>query len=224
MTRVARRWPAGDGAKTSTRSNHDVPAAIRRQRGVILFVALIAMIVLAFGGVAMMRTIMTGVAIGANVAARQHAILAAAVAVEQDTAALFETGAIADVTSDDPVRNYFAARQSGEDARGVPGALQALADYPAGAGVIDAGDGFTARHLVERLCLLPGAATVANCALSPRSVAAASGAPSATEPPRTPYYRVTIRVDGPAGAATFVQAMLGEEPAHHRLSWRVIED
>lgn len=197
---------------------------MRRQRGIILFAALIATVALAYGGVALLRTVMTSVAIGANVSARQQAILAAALAVEQDTAALSDTGVPAGTIADDPARNYFAARQSGEDSRGVPSALQTVADYPPGASLIDAGDGFMVRHLIERLCLLPGAATVSNCTLSPPSVAAASGTPSPTDPPRTPYYRVTVRVDGPRGAATFVQAMLGEEPGHRRVSWRVLED
>jgi len=197
---------------------------LKRQRGLILFVALIATVALAYAGVALLRTVMTSVTIGANVSARQQAILAAAIAVEEDTTALFDTSAPVDTTADDPARNYFAARQSGEDARGVPRALQAVADYPPGAGLLETGEGFTARHLIERLCLLPGAASVSNCTLSPPSIAAASGAPSPTEPPRTPYYRVTVRVDGPRGAATFVQAMLSEEPDHRRVSWRVIED
>lgn len=196
---------------------------MKGQRGIILFAALIATVALAYGGVALLRTVMTSVAIGANVSARQQAILAAALAVEQDTAALSDTSVLADTTADDPARNYFAARQSGEDSRGVPSALQTVADYPPGAGLIDAGEGFTVRHLIERLCLLPGAATASNCTLSPPSIAA-SGTPSPTEPPRTPYYRVTVRVDGPRGAAAFIQAMLSEEPGHRRVSWRVLED
>lgn len=228
MTCIDCPWLIHDRARSDRHSTiHSmvpIPITIGRQRGIILLVALIAIIALAFGGVALVRAVMTGVVIGANVAARQQAMLAATIAVEQDNAALFETGAIADLTRDAPARNYFAARQSGEDPRGVPRALQAAADYPPGAGVIDAGAGFTARHVIERLCLLPGPATVSNCMLSPPSIAAAAGTPSPAEPPRTPYYRVTIRVEGTRGAATFVQAMLGEETAHHRLSWRVLED
>ena len=140
-----------------------------------------------------------------------------------DVVALFEGGGI-DTTNDDPPHNYFASRQAGEDRRGVPAMLLSPADYPAGAGVADAGDGFTVRHVIERLCLLPGAASIENCTLSPPSVEAASGAPPAGEPVRQPAYRVTMRVEGPAGAATFVQAMLSAAHDNPRLTWQVLDE
>jgi hypothetical protein len=150
-------------------------------------------------------------------------MLAASAAVERAVATLFEAGGT-DTSIDDATRNYFAARQAGEDRRGVPSALQSLANYPAKSAVIDAGDDYTARHVIERLCLVPGDATVANCTLSPPSIEAASGTPPPGEPPRTPYYRVTIRVDGPAAATTFVQAMLSPAHPNRRLSWRVLDE
>lgn len=200
------------------------PGSPRDQTGVVLFVALLATIALMLGGAALVRAVATDVAIGGNIAMRQHAVLVASASIEQALAALFETGAIADTTTDDVPHGYFAAQQTNEDSRGVPYALQAIAHYPAAAATTDTGDGFQLRHVVERLCLIPGVATPDNCTLTPPSLAAASGTPGASEPPRTPYYRVTVRVDGPAGAAAFVQTMLGEAPSHHRLSWRVLDE
>lgn len=196
---------------------------MKRPRGVILLVAMVAVVALAFAGMALVRAVATGVAVDGNVNARQGAIFAASAALEHDVVALFETGAI-DTTRDDPAHNYFASQRTGEDRRGVPRMLVSTADYPADAGVIDAGDGFTARHVIERLCVLPGNATIDNCTLSPPSAAAASGAPAPGEPPREPAYRVTIRVDGPRGVATFVQAMLAGGRANPRLSWQVLDE
>jgi len=65
---------------------------------------------------------------------------------------------------------------------------------------------------------------VGNCTLSPPTPATATGTPGASAPPRTPGYRVTVRVDGPAGAAVFVHAMLGDTPTHRRLSWRALDE
>jgi hypothetical protein len=195
----------------------------RHARGVILLVAMVAVVALAFAGMALVRAVATSAAIGSNVNARQQAIFAASVALERDVVALFEGGGI-DTTNDDPPHNYFASRQAGEDRRGVPAMLQSPADYPAGAGIADAGDGFTVRHVIERLCLLPGAASIENCTLSPSSVEAASGAPPAGEPVRQPAYRVTMRVEGPAGAATFVQAMLSAAHDNPRLTWQVLDE
>lgn len=196
---------------------------MKREHGVILLIAMVAVIALALSGAALMRAVATGTAIGGNLAARQRATLAASVAIERAAATLLTPGAI-DTTADDAAHNYFAARQAGEDRRAIPAVLRTLPDYPPGWTVLDAGDGHAARHVVERLCLLPGAADSANCTLSPPSVEAASGAPPPGEPPRTPRFRVTVRVDGPGGATTFVQAMLAATPANPRLSWRVLDE
>ena len=195
----------------------------RRVRGIILLVAMVVVVALGFAGMALVRAVATTAAIGGNVNARQQAIFAASVALEHDVIAVFESGGI-DTTNDNPSRNYFASRQAGEDRRGVPAMLLSAADYPAAAGIIDAGDGFAVRHVIERLCLLPGAASLENCTLSPPSVEAASGAPPAGEPPRRPAYRVTMRVEGPGGAATFVQAMLSASHDNPRLSWQVLDE
>jgi type IV pilus assembly protein PilX len=196
----------------------------QRERGVVLLVALLAVLALAMGAVALGRTLATDVAIGGNLALREHATLASTDAVERALAALFEPGGIADTRVDDIGHNYFASRQAGEDARGVPRTLQSLDLYPSTAPTTDFGEGVLLRHVIERLCLMAGAASADNCALSPPSIEAATGMPPPTEPPRTPYYRVTVRADAPSGAVVFVQALLGEEPSHHRLGWRVLDE
>jgi hypothetical protein len=196
---------------------------MRAQRGLVLLVAIVAAVALALVAVSLVRAVSTGVAIRGNVDARQQAAFAASAALEQDVAALFESGLI-DPAGDDASHNYFAARQSGEDGRGVPAVLQSLADYPAEFGVVDAGDGYLARHVIERLCLLPGETSAANCTLSPPSIAAASGVAPPGEPPRVPAYRLTVRVDGPAASGTFVQAMLSAAHPNVRLAWRVLDE
>ncbi|MGE5105012.1 MAG: hypothetical protein ACM3NZ_09705 [Betaproteobacteria bacterium] len=196
---------------------------MRAQRGLVLLVAVVASVALALVAVSVVRAVATGVAVGGNIDARRQAAFAASAALEQDVATLFESGLI-DPENDDAGHNYFAARQPGEDERGVPVVLQARANYPAGFGVVDAGDGYVARHVIERLCRLPGEASLGNCTLSPPSVAAASGMAPPSEPPRLPAYRLTIRVDGPAASGTFVQAMLSAAHPNVRLSWRVMDE
>ena len=193
------------------------------QRGVILLVAMVTAVALAFAGMSLVRAVATGVAIGGNVDARQQAMLAASAALESDVAALFGRSAIA-TASDDLAHNYFASHHAGEDARGVPSVLQSIVAYPTTLPVLEVGDGHAGRHVIERLCIVPGEASVANCMLSPPSVEAASGTPPPGEPPRRPYYRITIRVDGPAAAATFVQSVVSDTHANPRLSWRLLDE
>ena len=191
------------------------------QRGFVLFIALITAIALAFGASALLRTVATQSAVGANLAARLRSMYAATESIERAVTSLFETRAITDTTVDDLRSNYFATYQTGADSRGVPYVLQTIRNYPPSAVSHDAGEGFTGRYIIERLCLVAGPASVDNCTLSPPDVAFAS--PSPSEPPR-PYYRVTVRIDGPSGATGFVQAMFGEDPSHHRLSWRMLDE
>jgi hypothetical protein len=196
---------------------------MRAQRGLVLLVAVVASVALAFVAVSLVRAVSTGVAIRGNIDARRQAVFAASAGLEHDVIALFESGLI-DPANDDAAHNYFAARQTGEDGRGVPGVLQSRTSYPPGFGVVDAGDGYVARHVIERLCVLPGEASLANCTLSPPSAEAAAGAPPPGEPPRVPAYRLTVRVDGPAASGTFVQAMLSAAHTNVRLSWRVLDE
>ena len=193
------------------------------ERGVVLLVAAVVTLALATVGMGMLRAVTTGAAAGVNVASQQSATLAASMALERAVATLFEAGAV-DSAADDVARNYFAARTGGDDARGVPRALQTLADYPEAAAVIDAGNGYRVRHVIERSCVAAGIASIATCTLSPPSVEAALGMPPAGEPPRMPYYRVTVRVDGASGAATFVHATLCAAKANPRCSWRVLDE
>ena len=194
-----------------------------REQGVVLLVAAVVTLALAAVGMGMLRAVTTGAAGGVNVASQQSATLAASMGLERAVATLFEAGAV-DPAIDDVARNYFSARAGGDDARGVPRALQALPDYPEAAQVIDAGNGYRVRHLIERWCIAPGTASIATCTLSPPSVEAALGMPPPREPPRMPYYRVTIRVDGAGGATAFVQATLCAANANPRCSWRALDE
>ena len=194
------------------------------ERGVVMFVALFAVLALTMTAVAIARTLAMDAAIGGNLTLRQYATLISTDAIERAVATLMESGAIADRSQDDIALNYFASRQAGEDARAIPRALQSIGGHPSDALVVAGEDGATLRYIIERICRVSGLATPENCALTPPSAAAATGTPPASEPPRTPYYRVTVRVDAPGGATAFVQAMLGEEPTHHRLTWRVLDE
>ena len=199
------------------------PPQLYYQRGIVLLIALVAVVALAFAGMSLVRAVGAAIAINDNVNLRRQAAFAASAALEHDVVALLEDRSI-DTTNDDAAHNYFASRQPGEDRRGVPRALLVGADYPAGASILDVGDGLVVRHVIERLCVLPGAPAIDRCTLSPPSVEAASGTPPPGEPPREPAYRLTMRVEGPAGAATFVQAIVSAAHANPRVSWQVLDE
>ncbi|MEP7276673.1 MAG: hypothetical protein ABI812_09975 [Betaproteobacteria bacterium] len=195
----------------------------RAQCGVVLLVALVAVLVMALSAASLLRSVDASTVIAGNLGFAQAASAAADEAVERAVAVLFEQHLVADFTRDDSSNGYFASRQVAESTRGVPHALQALANYPRDGPVLDAGNGNVIRFVIERMCLAAGAATQDNCSLAPTAepALAVAGVPP-VEPPLVAVFRQSIRVDGPAGATQFVQAWLADIPGHQRLAWRAL--
>ena len=71
--------------------------------------------------------------------------------------------------------------------------------------------GNTIRYVIERMCLDEGPATAANCDMSPPEEVRGDDRDGARRSPssiRVPFYRLTVRVDGPNNTTTYAQAML----------------
>jgi type IV pilus assembly protein PilX len=193
-----------------------------RQRGVVLFVALIAMVVMSLAGVALIRSVDTTGSVAGNLAFREASVPAVNMAVEEAVQALYLTKLIADTEVDDAAHRYYAKLQPGELANGVPAVLGgtyktmkaaypfAVTTYPTTKAEV--------RAVIERICspASPGLPlTVAQrlqyCDTLPPKVSVAKTSMKkggATLPP-IPLYRVTVRVDLPGtNTASFAQAML----------------
>jgi type IV pilus assembly protein PilX len=195
-----------------------------KQQGVVVLIALVALLALGYAGTTLMRSVDATTAITGNIGFVQDATRAIDAAVEHAVAALFEHGLIADFAVDNETQSYYASRQSLEDAHGIPFRLQQLENYAEDARTIDAGNGNIARYLIERMCTSAGVATSDTCFFAPATDTATPGTVTSPEPPPVPLFRQTIRVDGPAGTTVFGQAWLVDAPIRRRLSWRVLAD
>ncbi len=199
-----------------------ISATYRRQHGVVLFIALIVLVVMTLGAIALIRSMdTTNLAVG-NLAFRQASILPANMAVETAAAALFADAnrggpMVADVKADDPTQNYYATYRynaAGWDNKsGVPQPLQTKAAARALNVQLadDAGNSIT--YVIERMCADgkgAGAANLTWCDMMPPKQAPGTTVndPELIQLPPTPFYRVTVRVDGPKNTTSFVQAML----------------
>ena len=195
-----------------------------RRRGIVLVITLVVLAMMSLAATALMRAVDTTTAVAGNLAFREASIPPATAAIEEAIAALSDASVIADRERDLPAQNYYASRQPGENPSGVPWLLQQPDRYPVEARAPDAGDGNTLRYVIERICLRPGSATAANCALVRMPpVARAPGAGPATEPPAVPLLRITVRVNGPQSTVSLVQVMVRDSVPPRRLSWRIIE-
>jgi type IV pilus assembly protein PilX len=194
-----------------------------RQSGVVLFVALIVMVAMSLAAIALIRSVDTTNAIVGNLGFRLASILPANGSVEQAAAALFSDADIAtvvhiaDKNNNLPAENYFAHRVAGEDSRGIPLVLQKKTTAAGLTKKFDANDTYggaaatdtQVTYLIERMCVDVGPPTTHNCDLvppkgNPGDTLGDAGAALGS----VPFYRVTVRVDGPKNTASFVQAML----------------
>jgi type IV pilus assembly protein PilX len=204
-----------------------------RQRGVALFIALIATVILSLAGVALLRATDSGTSISGNLASKQSTMGPINYAIEQSVAALFEGGggSIVDKFNHDLNHNYYANIQADADPvkpKGIPAVLYGATPsaYP---GTFQTYDDpstpsmYSVRWVIERMC--QGAAPAPGpfvgdpltpiglqaCDMLPPKVSTAgTHGEERPEVPPTPLYRVSIRVDGPAGTntVTYAQAML----------------
>jgi type IV pilus assembly protein PilX len=195
-----------------------------RQRGIVVFVALIAVVLLSLAAVGLMRSVHTNTLVVGNIAFRQAAQAMSSAAVERAIFDMFApTKTIADLRNSDPARNYYAVLQPGQDQHGIPQALHggsmssAPPLYPAGGQVIrdkvGGVDAYVAYYVIERMCdpdAIGKDASGIDCEMIPpkqglgKETQLKKGIPL----PRIPYYRMTVRVDGPGNSVAFSQAML----------------
>lgn len=201
------------------RSGPHPRARAHRQRGVVLFVALIAMVILSLAGVALVRSVDTSTGVAGNIAYRQASIAAVNDAIENSVNAVFKAKTIPSQTTAHMPSHYYASIQPNEKANGVPDVL--AGDYAAmntkysGAGlptpVADPVSGVEVRWVIERVCNTDGGLTTATCDTLPPKVAPA-GTDNKYKPiplPPIPNFRVTVRVDQTAtNTLTYAQAFL----------------
>lgn len=186
------------------------PRSVRRQRGVVLFVALIVLIVMTLAGLALLRQMGIGTSIAGNVAFKENATSVADRGTEVARAWLIANSAI--TANDSPVDGYYSSWAGGVDPTAfpwAPGQARVLVD--------DQGQtGNTAQVIIQRLCAVPGMSAIdpaQTCSDFPVLNAGESkgggGYPSilpGTAP--TPFFRITTRVDGPRNTVSYTQVLM----------------
>ena len=202
----------------------------RRERGVVLFIALLVMVALSLAGIALIRSADTATIVAGNLSFKQAAASAVDRSIEQAVQALFDpqtspatsNPAIADKKANLLAQNYYACVQ--DPAGGclppnsaipeVPAALETKAKFAAAglnAGLIpvDAASN-TSYYVIERMCANAGPAFGNNCNLSSAALGADAGTQHYEALSRVgdAYYRVTVRVEGPRNTVQYAQAIL----------------
>lgn len=209
---------------------------MRRQQGVVLFIALIVLVAMSLAGIALLRSVDTNVLIAGNLAFRQGATMAGDWGIE-DARLLLSTNTGSGITTlnnDQPALTqaggipnppwpnsaYWANWAQSSDLTGNTSNPADDFDWSTARSMGTDAAGNSVSYVIHRLCDTAGPASDAsvNCI---RSGSGGGGSPSekgtkgvaaygtaALPGTSTIYYRVTVRVSGPRNTVSYVQAVL----------------
>ncbi len=201
-------------------------------RGAGLVVALVVLVVMSLGALALVRAVASGLLVAGNLAFREAAVLAAESGSESAISWLSERAATTDLLSDQPEAGYYASLPVGLSLSGQSNtSISATIDWDddqcaartgircftaASALPIDAA-GHRVRYVIHRLCRTAGSSdAAANSCLLFRSAQGGSsnrgqlsyGASKRFQSSDTVYYRITVHVRGPRNTTAFVQTLV----------------
>lgn len=186
----------------------------RHERGVVMLLCLVVLVILLAGGVAVIRSMNTSLFTAGNLAFRRDLVNQGEQAVSTILSQFKSGGVLATATTTDlPSANYKATMLA-TNAQGVPNVLIDDSTFSSGAGTAADLTGGTPdvkiRYVVDRLCAAgTGAASSTNCI---QSSAAPSGGTAGPIPPPTPptatVYRVSVRVTGARNTRVFLQSSI----------------
>lgn len=184
----------------------------KHQRGVVLFLSLIVLVVLMLGGLALFRNVDTSILISGNVALQKNATRSGDGGAE---AAITWLQANTGPTLYTDAAGYVAAGLANPKS-----SSQTWADYwetlvgaysPVTLSIDAAGN--TASYIIQRLCNLGGqpyssGPPPVECVEPPTSSSSGSSKGAgfiALNRPTTVYYRITVRTTGPKNSVSFIQ-------------------
>jgi type IV pilus assembly protein PilX len=198
----------------STPNRRPTSRAPAPQRGAVLLVALIMLVLLTLAGIGLMRSVSTSNVIAGNLAFKQAAMHSADRGVESAITFLEANSGGATLTSSvlSGAGTRYVARRD-DPATGVTwdtfwstlaasGAVNTLASDAAGN---------TVAYVIHRLCNSTGDVAAASCSQSPQDASRADESRTPGPQPKTPpqiYYRITTRVTGPRNTLSYVQVVV----------------
>lgn len=180
-----------------------------KQAGVVLFIALIALIVMSLAAVALIRSVDTNTMIAGNLSFKQSALISADSGVETALGWLKNQSALDGNLN---AQGYYAT--SADDAKTLADSSNAKL---ASGSNINAGldsSGNTIKYIIQRMCKNTGAADTSHCLYGPAGEDENSKSncdlsnPCLGEPTGGLLYRITTKVTGPKNTVSYSQAFV----------------
>ncbi|MDD5395527.1 MAG: hypothetical protein PHE17_21090 [Thiothrix sp.] len=180
------------------------------QHGVVLFLALIALVAMTLAGIALVRSVDTSNLISGNFAFKQGSLQYTDVGVELAFGAL--PGIVSTSRDANIVNQYFALRQP-TDSNGIPTTITWSAvpcRDTTGAIIACAGD-YQVKYVIDRLCdgTLPVTNIQGKCLSdAPQGGGSKKAYAIVFSGSASVYYRVTVQVIGPRNTVSYAQTIL----------------
>lgn len=192
-----------------------------RQRGVVLFIALIVLVAMSLAGIALIRGVDTGSVIAGNIAFRQTAMHVGDNGIEAARNWLLGQAATA-LYYDNTGAGYYATWAPNVVLVGTPTGSQVAFDWSTAINVTTPAPpaGYSVSYVLHRMCSYVGNPSSLD---GPGSCVKLQGVVSSSETgtkvqaqfgqmaisvPSIATYRVTVRVVGPRNAVSYVQAVV----------------
>jgi type IV pilus assembly protein PilX len=185
---------------------------LSRQRGVVLIFALLVLLILAIGSVAVLRSVNNSLTSSGNLAFHRDLVNQAELAVA-NVMTEFKTNALplGGVTTASLVGANYSAQALPTNAQGVPTALLDDTIFAtvgtAANDLVGATPDVKIRYVIDRLCNAAGGASSPHCVQS-SALPTGGSTPNLTSallPPSATVYRVSVRVSGPRQTQAFLQ-------------------
>lgn len=191
----------------------------RNQRGVILVITLVSLVVLLLTAIALFRSVDTGTMIAGNLALRQAAVAASDRAVAEAATALTtrQNSSTANmwVTQAHPINNTDASisyYSNVDTTLNLTAASTWAANGPSTDLNAADGGGNQTQYLIQRMCRDANALPLeTNCLLNfvdKDNDSKKTGLPPPERPKNSVVYRITVRVSGPKNTVSYTQAFV----------------
>jgi Tfp pilus assembly protein PilX len=181
------------------------PNVLIKQKGLVLFVALIALVSMSLAAAALIRSVDTSTLIAGNLAFKQSAAMSADTSITLASNYIDARGGTSVLENSIPADGYYATANTLDYSAA---ATWTNANSEPAGGTDSSGN--TVRYVLERICAGAGASNALNCLLG-ESEGAKENIPGSEPAPNTgttPVYRITSRVTGPKNTLTYIQAYI----------------
>lgn len=186
----------------------------RPQQGLVLVIALIVLVLVSLGGVALMRSVDTATLVAGNLAFQQAATRASDTGVERAIAVLQQKASDGSLDSNDTTNGYLATMRS-TDSPATGQSWQAFWNSNLSGSAFDMGTdqfGNQVFFVIHRLCANASPpSSGGQCVTSPSTTTATGNSEEAGQiqlqgSSGRVYYRITVRVAGPRRTESYVQS------------------